>query len=336
MIDVRRCADEDVGALMAFIDRHWQPGHVLATSRALVDWQHREPDGSYNFMLAWNGDALVGALGYVPTRRYDPALADDSVLWLALWRTRDDVKAAGLGLRLLEALSRSEPHTAMAVSGINLSHPPIYRALGYRVAELGQYFLVNPEMPRHLIAAADDAAPVWPEPTPGDAVFTEMDGEALRTLRLSGAAHPRKTACYFRTRFLEHPFYRYRVVLAAHGAQQALLAMRVARHGDASALRLVDSAGDVEVLARCGSALARQMREDRVEYADLWQWGLPEGTLEAAGFARVDPGGPIVVPNYFEPFLAKNGRILCAVKAADARPFRVFRADGDQDRPNRL
>ena len=115
-------------------------------------------------------------------------------------------------------------------------------------------------------------------------------------------------------RFLQHPFYRYRVYLASYAHHRALLAMRTATHEGASALRIVDFSGDVAVLPHCGGALRARMREDNVEYADVWQSGLPEGTLDPAGFEHLDPQGPVVVPNYYEPFLAKNGRIVCAVK----------------------
>lgn len=333
MVEIRRCATAELGALMAFIDRHWHKGHVLATSRALMDWQHREPDGSYNYLLAWEGGELLGVLGYLPTRRYDPALVGHNLLWLALWKTRDDVKVAGLGLRILHALGGIEPHVALGVSGINLAHPPMYRALGYQVVELAQHYLVNPDVPRRLISGHAEKT-IWPHPREGDAVFTEMDVEELQNLRWESHVIPRKTPTYFARRFLQHPFYRYRVFLASRETHRGLLAMRVAMHQDAAALRIVDFTGDVEVLAQCGAALGKRMHEDKVEYVDFWQFGLPEGALEAAGFERVDPHANVVVPNYYEPFLAKNGRIVCAIKPQGKWPFLVFRADGDQDRPN--
>jgi hypothetical protein len=116
----------------------------------------------------------------------------------------------------------------------------------------------------------------------------------------------------------------------------ALIATRVAEHENARALRIVDFAGDPHALAHCGSALAALMIEERAEYADFWQTGFPEEALLSAGLAPVATDGPLIVPNYFEPFLAQNGKILCAIKAAPSAPLMIFRADGDQDRPNRL
>ena len=49
-----------------------------------------------------------------------------------------------------------------------------------------------------------------------------------------------------------------------------------------------------------------------------------------------DPESEVIVPNFFEPFIQRNGRILCAIKTQTGLPAIICRADGDQDRPNRI
>ena len=338
MIEIRRCRSDEIALVMAFIDRHWQKGHALAASRALMDWQHGADDGAYDYLIAIRDGQLLGVLGYIATRRFDPQLADRNVIWLALWKVLDNCGVAGLGLRMLTALNRIEPHVAIAVNGINRAHPPMYRALRYRVAELQRFFVVNPDQPRLMIQTAPGHA--LPAPRGSGSEFVEMTASSLEALppaRIASGATPAKSPRYFLHRFLRHPFYRYRVFLARGKQHQpALFAMRVAQHDDARALRIVDFAGDPAAIAYCGEALAKVMNEVRAEYADFWQLGLPEQHFEAAGFARLDLDGPLIVPNYFEPFLASNGRMPCAIRANDPATAVICRADGDQDRPNRL
>lgn len=329
MIDITPCEAADVPALMGFIDQHWRKDHVLATSRDLMDWQHKDENGKYNYLLAKRGDELLGVLGYIPTRRYDPALAQNNILWLALWIIRDDCKVAGLGLRMLQALNNAEECVGLAVNGINLAHPPMYKSLGYEVAELKQYYLVNPKKKPTLIAST--ATDALAHPAKGDSVFREVSVGDLEKMRLAANATPHKTPIYFASRFLRHPFYRYRVFTIG---EDALIATRIAQHANAKALRIVDFAGNPAILSRCGTAFEKLMRQEDAEYADFWQHGLPHDTLTAAGFGVVDPEGSIIVPNYYEPFLARNGRIVSAIKSKTAAPVIVCRADGDQDRPN--
>ncbi len=338
MIEIRRCRPDEIAQVMAFIDQHWKKDHALAVSRALMDWQHGAPDGTYDYLIAITEGKLLGILGYIATRRFDPQLANRNVLWLALWKVLDDAGVAGLGLRMLGELNRLESHLAIAVSGINPTHPPMYRALRYRVEELRQFFIVNPDKAHRLIQAPDGER--LPKPSGGGSEFIEMKEDQLSALApecIASDAVPGKSPIYFSNRFLRHPFYRYRVFLAnGERHRPALFVTRVAEHDGARALRIVDFSGDPNAIAYSGAAISALMNEEQAEYADFWQLGLPDEHFAAAGFAQLDPDGPIIVPNYFEPFTASNGRMLCAIRSGTTTPAVICRADGDQDRPNQF
>ena len=323
---------------MQFLDEHWQRGHVLAKSRALMDWQHRAADGGYDYLVARDGSRLLGVLGYIASSRFDPRLAAPNVIWLALWKVREDSAQPGLGLRMLRFLAQAHDGAVLAVNGINLAHPPMYRALGYQVVELAQHVLVNPKARQTLISGVPPVLGSGPAGT--GTGFTELrsaDLDALPAQALDESALPLKTPAYFRERFLRHPFYRYRVFqLDSRTAGTGLLALRVAEHEGRRAVRIVDFSGNPALLGSCGVGVARIAAEFDAEYADIWSSGIDPDLLAASGFAQLDSAGPTTVPNYFEPFLARNARILCAFRNPTALPFRAFRADGDQDRPNRL
>lgn len=337
MIDIRRCRSDEVGAVMDFIGAHWRAGHVLATSRALMDWQHGDGPDGYTYLCAWRGGELAGVLGYIPSRRYDPALAGDNILWLALWKVREDSGVTGLGLRMLDSLARLEPNAGIAVNGINPAHPPMYRAMRWQVGELRQFYAVDPTAPQTLIAAPRGFA--LPVLGGGDATVTDVDSDRLSAMDPTrfAAAVPRKTPMHFVGRFLGHPFYRYRVaVVEAPGGGPALIAFRLAEHAGGRALRIVDFLGDAATFARAGHALLGLVRAHGAQYADFCQFGLPDDALAGAGLAPAEPDGAVLVPTYFEPFVAKTGRIFCAIKPREAGRVVICRADGDQDRPNLL
>lgn len=341
MIAIRRFRADEAPVLMRFIDTHWKRGHVLATHRGLLDWQHAEGD-AYTYLGAWEGDEPLAILGYIPTRRYDSGLAaNDNVIWLALWKLRDDVRSAGLGLRLLTALDKVEANTAVGVVGINTDHLPMYRALGYRVGELQQHVLFRPAVELHLARWPADHA--LPQPREGRASLHELGASELASVDENLAARerreqvPRKTGRYFERRYARHPFYRYRVhAVRLDGVAQGLLATRVAEHEGHRALRLVDWYGDAAAFAQIGSALGVLMAAENVEYADLWQEGMPNEALTAAGFAPVQSEPRAMVPTLFEPFVPENRRIHYAFRARGGQPCVLMRGDGDQDRPNRV
>jgi len=138
-IRLRMCAAHDVLSLMAFFSDHWWRDHVLATSRRLLDWQHRDADDSYTYVLAEDDGGIVGAIGYIRSSRYDSSLVDEDTLWIALWVVRQDLRASGIGLRLLNYVLKGVPHRSVAVNGINTDLPPLYRALGFTSVFLVQH-----------------------------------------------------------------------------------------------------------------------------------------------------------------------------------------------------
>lgn len=338
MIEIRRCRNEDIGLVMSFIDCHWQSGHSLAVSLKLMDWQHGEADGSYNYLIAIRENSVLGILGYIPSRRFDAALSEMNVIWLALWKVLDNTGETGLGLRMLNALKNIEQHSTIAVNGINAAHPPMYKALRYETGELKQFFVVNPKCKRNLLSAPEEYT--LPIPQRGQSKFVEMQKKDLLAFGVdfisAEVANP-KSPVYFSNRFLVHPFYKYRVfqVIGSTHAP-ALLATRIAEHEGVRVLRIVDFSGDPKAIAAFGSAVYDLMVEEGVEYADFWQQGLPDEYFAAAGFALHDSESEVVLPNYFEPFLRRNGRMLFALKSTTGLPAVICRADGDQDRPNRL
>jgi hypothetical protein len=337
---IGRCEPSEIADVLRFIDEHWARGHALVTCRALLDWQHRELNGSYSFVIARRNDdrSVLGILGYIPTRRFDPGLADRNVIWLTTWKVRDDAGIAGLGLALLHHLRAVEPHVAIGAIGLNPATTPIYQALGYRVGELEHYVRPNANVERFALASfANPPGVTVAAAAPVGAIRLSSSDFFDRVARFDrsarGGAVPHKTPEYIHARYLCHPVYSYVVIgLVDGGPVVGLLALRVAEHAGHRALRIVDFVGHAGLLERMGEAVQSQLEAHDAEYADVYNVGLDARTLERGGFRRIDPDGPDVVPDHFEPFEPRNVRLCFSIKATDAAV--LFKGDADQDRPN--
>jgi len=331
---IERCTEVDVADAMRFIDEHWRKDHILARRRDLFDWQHRCSDGHYNVLLAKNGTTIVGILGYIPASRFDAAMHLDDVVWLALWKVRTDAGHAGLGLAMLRKLGQLHPHATLAVNGIHPSLLSMYRSLGYTVGSLRQFYMLNSNVDMKLVKGSRSSAVL---PKEGRAVFLQLDRESLSSLNIMGAeanSIPEKTPEYFVRRFLDHPYYQYKVYsILLDGCPRAIIATRIDRHDGTRVLRVVDFAGDVAVIGQCDAVFDALLCESGAEYVDFWSYGLAEHDLNAAGFTASGDESPII-PSYFEPFVHSRACIHFAIKAPDSRTPMIFKADGDQDRPN--
>jgi hypothetical protein len=308
-----------------------------------MEWQYGHPNKpcSYNWIIARGSAGILGILGYIPTSRFDPGSTLDPVLWLALWKVRDDAGFSGLGLRLLMALSSQEPHRAIGALGLNPKLPPMYRALGYTTGELNQHVIFNPALPPRISKVPENFP--LPRPSKGDAALIELN--ETECSRLGDAPWDRsgwqnrtyKTPAYFMNRYCRHPLYRYHLYrIISNDRPRGLIAARIAQAPGGRVLRIVDFTGEQGILSRCGDSIQRILAQQGLEYADLWEYGLDAQSLTDAGFHRVERDGPLIVPNYFEPFERVGARIEFAVKGFNSLDYAIMRGDGDQDRPNRI
>ena len=80
------------------------------------------------------------------------------------------------------------------------------------------------------------------------------------------------------------------------------------------------------------SAVSRLMADCGAEYADCYCWGIPAQTMAEAGFCARTEDDLNIIPNYLTPPLCENTEYYFFTSEPAA--FTMFKADGDQDRPN--
>jgi hypothetical protein len=341
-LSVDLCSLDDYGELAGFIRDYWSTSHVLARSQALMDWQHRdEANQRYNFIAARDGkEGIVGILGFILASRYDPALAADAdTLWLTTWKVRPDF-AHGLGLVLLRKLDSMLAPKWIGTVGLNPATRGIYQALGYHVGKLARHYMLNDTITEFGLATVPSGSRNNRGLSSG-ASFKELDRAsffaASRDYDLDASTQvPRKTTTYIYSRYLSHPFYRYRAFLIVDGPHAGICVLRECSHEGARAVRVVDYLGAPAALTGSGSGFRQTLLETGAEFIDFFCSGLgPE--LAAAGFLELPatdaPG--LILPGYFEPFERSNVELPYSLRGPEGLRI-ICKGDADQDRPNLL
>ena len=346
MIRVRFAEPSDQDQLIEFIRQHWSATHVFVDRPDVFTWQYLQPDNGINIVLAEDvgdgGATILGILGFIPTGRFDPSLGPTDLL-LAIWKVKDG-SPPGLGLRLLKHIDREISPRLIGAIGISEAVKPIYRLLRYEVGTMTHSAVMNPLARRTVIAQGVpehivDTAAQSPDPSLELEPFGPQPTAEQRTAvdAIGGAQTPSKSFVYLNERYLSHPWYRYEVRLVRDsGRPVAVIVWRAVEAVGSRVLRIVDIVGDVAWLARAQGHLQQLAIESEAEYIDLVQTGSDEDLLAAGGFLTVGRVPGLVLPNYFSPFEPRNVEVEFAYKLADSSmPIRLYRADSDQDRPNR-
>jgi len=329
---------------MRFLDAHWAKNHVLSVSRKLMDWQYYNNRWvRYNFLIGVDNTSgeILGVLGYIPTYLYDMAICDsDKHVWLTIWKVRNDVSKTTLGLQLMNAVFLAEGTKNISTVGINQDVEPLYRMMKFETGTLEHYYITNNSMQEFELFSGE--TPSICQEFTGNVQLRVLDDESSVSAFLEGldtvnTNYPLKTKAYFINRYMRHPFYKYDLYgLDVSGAPATMLVCRAVSANGASAVRIVDLHGTVSKMSGAYGCFQRLLTQTGSEYMDLYCYGLEENHLTAAGFTRKTVENGVIVPNYYEPFVAGNVDILYAYHMDANRPYHIFKGDGDQDRPNQI
>lgn len=163
------------------------------------------------------------------------------------------------------------------------------------------------------------------------------DAAALAALGLPHSSHtPHKDLWYLQRRYFAYPHQSYNVWAVQEAG--ALLAYAITRTitaaetGCVPVVRLVDFIGDDAVLPRIGGALDKLLHDAGAEYLDCYNAGIPAAVWAAAGLTERCEDDGVIIPNYLTPPLRQNTEYYYFTNQPDG--FVLFKADGDQDRPN--
>ena len=140
-----------------------------------------------------------------------------------------------------------------------------------------------------------------------------------------------KSPEYFNKRYFNHPYYKYHVLVKSKNAN-SILVYRIVKANGGSCIRIMDFLGDEKEFNKLTNYLIDKMLKEKHEYIDIYEVGIEDKVLESSGFVERIEEDSNIIPNYFEPFIQKNIEIYYMSNCNSK--FRMFKGDGDQDRPS--
>ncbi len=326
---IRRAGRDDIPRIMAFIKTYWSATHILANDRAFFEYEHTCGEEVCFVLSEDPGKLEVQAiLGFIP---YGIQKRDAMIV---MWKARPGENAF-LGVQVLQFLVGSIGARVVGSCGINKRVAGIYQYLGYHTGSLAHYYRIA-DLNEYKIAFVGEKNILPVKPADGYELapfgsFAEL--ETSFDFEITGDAKPYKEPWYIKKRYFNHPVYRYKAfgIRNQAGMVETLLFAREIEANGARVLRMVDLIGGVEPLAHISAGIQKLLDNNGYEYVDFYQYGIPHEVMQAAGFTLRE-GNTNIIPNYFEPFVREN--IGIDYFTTDNEGFRIFKGDGDQDRPS--
>ncbi|MDD3428609.1 MAG: hypothetical protein PHG02_01220 [Oscillospiraceae bacterium] len=326
----RLATAEDQNDIIRFMDENWEGKHPLIHIPEFFEFYYRNAVG-LNFALAQDKEGALQAIcGFVP------ANVHYSSIWISLWLSKKGTTGAGLELMsLMDDLTKA---TVICCNNIRPNTIPFYDMLGFTATRLPHFYrLANKPLAEFKIARLKE---VLIKDVFGDAPLTLItDPYQIESNFTVPKDHvPFKDNWYIQRRYFMYPMQdkmQYRVYGSyENGAIKALVVLREVDVEGTKVLRLVDYIGDFAFFAQLGKALDALLQESGAEYMDMYVYGLEDNILEAAGFIERVEGDINIIPNYLTPPLYENTEYYFFTNTT--KNFTMFKADGDQDRPNMI
>ncbi len=294
------------------------------------------------FALAERDGELLSVAGYI--------LANESAnpdVWVSVWVAKKGEN--GVGLELMNALPELLNAKVVACNNIKEKTCVFYQFLGWEAERLSHFYRLGVKQNKSdfkLVRFGTENTQnndiVKRLNVSGDLKLLPVENESdLETYGLPQNTQtntPVKDIWYLKRRYFNFPHYKYDVFAVLEN--EVLLAYLVARTAQSPletgeiipVLRIVDFIGAEDILPRLGTAIDELICSQNAEYADCYCTGIQAETFEKTGFNERKREDEIIIPNYLDPPLFENIEYFYFTNIQNG--FRMFKADGDQDRPN--
>ena len=333
----------DYNKFSKFIKDQWSHTHIFVYDSTIFDWQHKG-SASYHYMAAFLEGDLIGVHGVIPLSHFDSHLPKDQI-FLAFWLAIED-RVIGVGLQLYKGILKEYNPRFIGALGVNSKVFPVFKWQGFTTGTMNHHVLLSPYINEFKVAIVPnyylrDNIKYKKITQTVSHSFVRFDKFKLKrydTRLIYTHQTPTKSDGYVINRYLEHPIYQYVVyALMKEDTVDALCVIRPVKVKNSVILRFVDYIGPNDLFSKLNNHLLDLLKEYKAEYIDIYSYGLPIDVLHESGFINRNSISNLIIPDYFEPFEKKNVEVNYAYRCLGVNiPVRLFKADGDQDRPSRL
>lgn len=329
--EIRIAKLEELELVKDFLKNHWKEDHILTRNDKLMLWQHANPkEQQLNYVIAIDSsnNQIDGLIGFIPTNHFDSTIVDNCA-WIAIWKVREGALKPGLGVLLYRQLVRDLNLKAIGGYAISDVAFKIYKSLKFTNGKMGHFFIRNQKYTVFKIVQFSQSykEKFTKTVTSDEYIFTDWDKNSFPEI----STVPRKSSVFYINRYLTHPVYEYKVKSVFIRKEFAcLFVYRMIEVNGSRCLRIVDWAGNFP--KNISASFQKLLEIEDAEYVDLLcHVSNPKDIIEM-GFEEVNE--QITMPHYFEPFIQKTIALDYAYINNTGYPYALFKADGDQDRPN--
>ncbi len=322
-----------------FLLKNWNKNHIFCKKKFFFDWLYKNKK-YYNCISITYNFKLIGVNFYIPLSKFDQKLEKNKECFLSLARVINHKKIIGGNLIMVNKINKKFNSFIGSIGIANKSFR-FHEWMKFKVGYLDHYFIISPYLNKFSIASIKKrtklSRPIRKENIKSIELNKFNINEHLDNNFFLNFT-PTKSKTYIINRYLAHPIYSYKAFLIINKftKQKVILIIRVVNINNSSIIKIVDFIGSSKNFFLINSLCYSLLEDTKSEYIDCYSYGIKIRDIKRAGFTVRNKNSKIVVPNYFEPYVRRNIDIAFAFKNKNNnKEVKIFRGDGDQDRPSK-
>ncbi len=349
MLELRLAKKKDINNIQKFIHLNFKKNHILSKNRKLFNWLY--VNKNVNCLIAFNKKKIVGIYLFTPLNQFDKKLPINQI-FLSTWtiegfkkKTTSNTKnkrSVAIAIRMLNKIYQILSKKFTINVGIDQRLVKFHELKKIKSSISNHHFIVSPKVKTFNILK--DVSRNFINITKNDkknySYFEIKNKNQFKNFnlnRLFSFQVPIKSKDYLVNRYLKHPIYKYHIFAVSSKKIKCLCVFRIVNIKNTNIIRMVDYIGSNQSFGILKNFFISILDKYNAEYLDFYSFGIPSKILGRSGLINKKENKNFVVPDWFDPFVYKNIDIPIGclnLKKKDKNKFRIFKGDGDQDRPN--
>lgn len=328
-LNIRFLLSKEIKKFQNFVGANWNKNHILTKKKRVISFFYNNKNKKkLNILGMFKQNILVGVLGLIPYKNWDTRLNND--IFMAFMAKSNKFKE-DITFRFFNTINKKIKPDLLAVSGFNSKIELIYNRLGH-IYNFSHFYILNPKLKPKVSSKLSLKK-------------NQLSKKTNLTLKISkkinylppNQHNPKKSLTYFKSKYLQNPFYKYFVINFYEKKKIVLffICKKVyVKNLNRSVYRIIDFCGKIKKNYNLYNLLSDLIIKDGIEYIDLRCIEYNNKIIHNLGFNKKKSNQ--LIPEYFEPFVKKNIDLKLCIFKNKYKNLLIFKGDGDQDRPNIL
>ena len=307
--------------------------NIFVKSKKVFDY-HFKNKKIYNFFITIFKKKFLSIQGYIPQSKYDYKLPNNEIFLSNFHAIQD--KIPGIGRLAFTKLIKKKKFVGSTNFPIRMLE--YHKRLGFSTGKMKHYFFVSPFVNKFHIIKFKKKNIYYKK-------HINLINIKIKKIRNTKEIKldkknfvgfvPTKSINFIKNRYLNYPYFKYQCYqINKNNKPIAIIILKKFQFKDQNILKIIDYFGEQKNFKNLKNVFLYLLKENKSESIDFYNYGIEEKYIKKAGFKDREKYKEIIIPEWFNPFLKKNIDYYYAFKNKTRKSIRLFKGDGDRDRPN--